>query len=290
MPDVHDETDLELYMIDETYYRICDELIDAIKAFYFDFKHYKGTYSQRKHLVLIPDKHCQHLPWESLGVIRGHPVSRMPSFVLLQERFKQPSQIQLSGCYCILNPSNDLPKTQKKFEHLFKDERHLVSGLIGIEPTSQEFLNGLADKDLFLYFGHGGTEKYVTGNELKSLSSKNKIPTVLLFGCSSGYLKPCGTFDPRGIAMDYLLAGRLDFNNYSPSVLGNLWDVTDVDIDRFAITLLQKWGLSDSKNNPVDLTEAVAIAREATELKYIVGAAPVTYGLPLFIIKRNCNN
>lgn len=134
----------------------------------------------------------------------------------------------------------------------------------------------------FRYFGHGGTEKYITGYDLDNLSKTKHIPPALLFGCSSGFLKPCGIFYPRGIALEYLLAGRFkSLSNNSPAVLGNLWDVTDGDIDRFAKNLLERWGIcSDSK---MDLVEAASLARAACQLPYIVGAAPVVYGLPLWI-------
>ena len=61
---------------------------------------------------------------------------------------------------------------------------------------------------------------------------------VVLMGCSSGKLQSVNTskstssssyytmhYEPEGIALSYLLAG-------APCVVGNLWDVTDRDIDR----------------------------------------------------------
>lgn len=97
----------------------------------------------------------------------------------------------------------------------------------------------------------------------------------MLFGCSSGYLKPNGVFDPDGIALQYLKAG-------SPLVLGNLWDVTDIDIDRFSTKLLDTWGLTTNKDGET-ISKATAISRFACNLKFIVGAAPIVYGLPFKI-------
>ena len=95
-----------------------------------------------------------------------------------------------------------------------------------------------------------------------------------MFGCSSGYLKDYGEFDSLGIAREYLDAG-------SPSVLGNLWDVTDVDIDKFALSLMEKTGLSTLPSSSQDLVSAANLSREACSLEFIVGAAPVVYGLPI---------
>jgi len=68
------------------------------------------------------------------------------------------------------------------------------------------------------------------------------------------------------------------FNNFSPAVVANLWDVTDKDIDLFLENLLKLW-LTQSKGR--DLADCVTEAREACKLNYLVGAAPVVYGLPL---------
>lgn len=64
----------------------------------------------------------------------------------------------------------------------------------------------------------------------------------------------------------------------SPLFLGNLWDVTDRDIDRYTEALLQGW-LGGGPGAP--LLYYVNQARQAPRLKYLIGAAPVAYGLPV---------
>lgn len=64
----------------------------------------------------------------------------------------------------------------------------------------------------------------------------------------------------------------------SPLFLGNLWDVTDRDLDRYTQALLQGW-LRAGSGAP--LLHYVAQARQAPRLKYLIGAAPVAYGLPV---------
>ena len=99
----------------------------------------------------------------------------------------------------------------------------------------------------------------------------------------------------------------------SPALVATLWDVTDKDIDRFSHALLKRWGLlpttstfpssstsrakgkgherttkateasgSDS-TGPVSLVEAAARGREACILRYLNGAAPVVYGIPVYL-------
>jgi separase len=65
-------------------------------------------------------------------------------------------------------------------------------------------------------------------------------------GCSSGTLHCKGGYAPQGAPLSYLFAG-------SPSVIANLWDVSDKDIDRFSKALLNSWlqeNFKASKNCP----------------------------------------
>jgi len=110
----------------------------------------------------------------------------------------------------------------------------------------------------------------------------------------------------------------------SPSLVANLWDVTDRDIDRLSEDVLKRlnldaahipsvstpnsasassavngqstsgWPTAEGLNGlttamgGISLTEglssvqAVALSREECKLKYLTGAAPVVYGLPMY--------
>lgn len=100
----------------------------------------------------------------------------------------------------------------------------------------------------------------------------------------------------------------------SPAMLATLWDVTDKDIDRFSQAVFRRWGLfaSDSyisekselkgghrkargkvaakKLSPMppepgttSLVGAVAQARDSCVLRYLNGAAPIVYGVPVYL-------
>ena len=104
--------------------------------------------------------------------------------------------------------------------------------------------------------GHAGGEQYLPGSKIKK-TTKCAIP--LLIGCSSGTLQNCGDFEPHGNVLNYLVAGwyvlhllnsvtpfaffHTNHRCSSPSIAGNLWDVTDKDIDRFSKTMLSHWGI-----------------------------------------------
>ena len=253
--------------------------------------------------------------------MKGQPISRLPSLLCLRQRILQQRSRQIEksdmkqadkglrirrqdGAF-ILNPAGDLANTQANFE----DKLQGLSGWEGIadkEPQEADFKEYLQNHDLFLYFGHGSGSQYIRSRTVKRL---DKCAVSLLMGCSSGALTEAGKFEPYGPPIDYMHAG-------CPALLANLWDVTDKDIDRFAQSVLEKWGLFEKEQQLVEslspvkkstrqkgkgkarevprvdqgerktsmsLDEAVAQSRDACILKYLNGAAPVIYGIPVFL-------
>ena len=77
---------------------------------------------------------------------------------------------------------------------------------------------------------------------------------------------------------------------FSPSLVGCLWDVTDGEIDRFCKALLESILEHNKKGKPTQrshhqssksLPAHVNSSRTACKLHWLVGAAPVVYGLPV---------
>jgi separase len=91
-------------------------------------------------------------------------------------------------------------------------------------------------------------------------------------GYSSGELVDDGDI---GVPYSCLGAG-------SVCVVGNLWNVTERDIDRFLMELLRTSVLTCS----CEIAEAVAVARQSCTLRYLTGAAPVVYGFLTFVHAR----
>lgn len=78
----------------------------------------------------------------------------------------------------------------------------------------------------------------------------------------------------------------------SPTLVANLWDVTDRDIDKLTQSVFDKMRLtpealrekpSESEMDGISIVRALAEAREVCKLKYITGAAPVVYGIPFYL-------
>ncbi len=213
----------------------------------------------------------------------------------------QSLQVSRYGGSWILNPGGDLTATQEKLEVPLQGLSGWES-IVQREPNEAEMKSCLEAHDLFLYFGHGSGGQYIRSRTIKKLE---RCAVALLMGCSSGALTEAGEFESYGTPMNYMQAG-------CPALLATLWDVTDKDIDRFSSRVLEQWGLFErpqpqsspvkksakqrgkskirdvesarnSEKVSVSLVEAVAKGRESCNLKYLNGAAPVVYGVPVYL-------
>ena len=220
-------------------------------------------------LIVVLDKHLHIFPWEVTGTFINTRLYRQPSYwhLLRSTRVRE----QLNCVSYVLNPGGDLKHTEQFFLEKLNSE---WKGIVGRAPGETEFLASLQHSDLFLYFGHGGGDAYVSGAKVRQLQ---EIAPSFLIGCSSGKMKTLGEFCPEGSFLNYLYAG-------CPTILVNLWDVTDKDIDKFTDDLFQRMGLWDQEDaQEADLARAINCSRASCFLKYANGAAPIVYGLPFSI-------
>jgi separase len=205
--------------------------------------------------------------------LRKCAVSRMPSLSFLAAPQQQPFAVDASNAFYILNPSNDLAATQAAFLQSFRQRGW--RGIAGVAPTSEQFLEALKAHDLFIYCGHNSGEQYLRRESIERKLEAVR-PVSLLMGCSSAALRDLGRYDPCGIVQSYLAAK-------CPAVAGNLFDVTDADIDRFLAAVLDKW-LAAGATPEASLAQCVADARDTCKLPYLVGSSPVVYGLPTITV------
>lgn len=288
----YDEIDFDMMAV---------ETLDSLRSHDEKGKKGQGIVDNQRHTILVLDKSLHSFPWESLECLSGSSISRMPSLHCVRQRILQMrddhgqtsensgySIDRTNGSY-ILNPGGDLKSTEKTLE---KPLSSLVgwTNIVQKEPTEEEFEEALATKDLLLYFGHGSGAQYIRGRTIRRLDS---CAVTFLMGCSSGTMTEAGEFEPYGTPWNYMHAG-------APALVATLWDVTDKDIDRFAKASFEEWGLlsktpgeGSKKSNlfgkngasqaRVGLDTAVSKSREACILKYLNGAAPVVYGVPVFL-------
>ena len=78
---------------------------------------------------------------------------------------------------------------------------------------------------------------------------------------------------------------------FSPTLVANMWDVTDRDIDKFTQSVIDKMKLvpshakrwDESRQGSTSVVAAVAQSRDVCKFKYLTGAAPVVYWIPFYL-------
>ncbi|XP_034726032.1 separin [Etheostoma cragini] len=250
----------------------CDQLLHAAVCRLTDREEPRG------HVVLILDKYLQKLPWESISILRSHSVSRMPSLhslvgLCIQKETDSQSilkqGVNTRQVFYVLDADANLGNSQDRFKEWFSSQLDW-DGVCGVAPNSGQLEEAVATKDLYIFVGHGAGARFL---DSQVVLKRQMRAASLLFGCSSAALAVRGDQEGQGIILNYLIAG-------CPFVLGNLWDVTDRDIDRFTKALLESW-LSAGSGAP--LLRYMGPSRQATHLKHLIGAAPVVYGLPIHL-------
>lgn len=262
----------------------------------------------RHPIVVVLDERLQALPWEGLPCLRGNAVTRVPAvpfvFSALEARWDReetstlrcspngtgkervgtepawlPSRdgLRLNRGFYVVDPEGNLPHTRQQLGPVFEGiERRLGwTGMEGSSPSEEDMSSALQNVDLFAYCGHGAGELLV-GRE--AVAGMTRCAAAILMGCSSGRLKGYGDFEPTGMASSYLVGG-------SPAVVANLWDVTDKDIDRFSCSLFDAFigGEDGTGGQALTLAHAVTAARSQCKMPFIVGYAPVCYGIPVSV-------
>ncbi|XP_014476012.1 PREDICTED: separin [Dinoponera quadriceps] len=266
--------------------------------------------AKRKTLVLIIDEHIDYIAFEAMEIIKNHPITRFPSLHIAYALFKEHENTIVDGCkiiqakedmgICIVNPSGNLHKMEKRLK-LFINFWLPQWKSYYTEPNEEMFEDALVNHDVLMYNGHGSGIQYLPGEDIEKTKVRS---TVLLFGCNSMKLLVIGgKYPPYGVANQYLIA-------CSPCLLGTLWEVTDVDIDKMTANFISSWIPSTSKkswaevdvnswtygsmkftkNAETNKTEmesemlrAVAKSKKACS-QYMTAAAIIVRGLPTKIV------
>jgi separase len=118
------------------------------------------------HMFLILDKNIQGLPWESMPILRGESVSRIPDMRFLLDRLDladhhrggknqgpavDRARVDPRKTFYVLNPAGDLTGTEGRFNDWLKEMKRVGwKGLTSQAPSEQQFLNALQTQDLVL--------------------------------------------------------------------------------------------------------------------------------------------
>jgi separase len=141
----------------------------ALSTFESDRRSESVLAQPEEHIFLVLDKHVQEIPWESLPILRGRAINRIPSARFLFERLdtqtssQQPPDenedavpqkqfVDVSNSCFILNAAGDLKQTQGRFGSWLHDmtESRGWKGIVNRHPTEMELAALLERHDLLL--------------------------------------------------------------------------------------------------------------------------------------------
>ncbi|CAL1536761.1 unnamed protein product, partial [Lymnaea stagnalis] len=229
-------------------------------------------------VVLVLDKTLNKLPWESMPEMLSETVSRVPSLssllaLLTLHKQKKDSSfrcgVKRDSVVALVDPETNLSNAVNVLLPQIQGFKGW-SCLAQKAPTVANLKDFLTNYDLYLYSGHGWGNQFVGGDDLQMFHAK---AVAVVMGCSSGRLDYKPRLDGDGGPLYFLLAG-------CPTVMGNLWVVTDKDIDKFTLKLVTEWMAQD---RPVPLSDLLKQARQVCRLVGLNGFAPVIYGLPIMM-------
>uniref|UniRef100_A0A1I7TKI6 separase n=2 Tax=Caenorhabditis tropicalis TaxID=1561998 RepID=A0A1I7TKI6_9PELO len=291
----------EMHKTDESFVRSLPTYHRMANGFLYEDKKNNKTAlkSVKKYTYLLICPHLSQFCWERLPIFEDFPyvgrqvsihslfsqlealrsqekqvTSRNQQYMVSLIDFQIPLQIDVQNAYYVLDPENNLGETKRRmmdYINKFKWE-----GTVGEAPNSKIITTALSKCDAFFYFGHGSGSAVMPRSLIKQ-STCNAIS--LLMGCGSVRTIPQALgFDGKSALHDYAMAK-------CPLIVGCLWTVTDGEIDRFLMRMVDDCFQKTRVRNGIDklrqLSEAMHEARSQAKLKYLTGAAVVMYGLPV---------
>jgi len=209
----------------------------------------------KEKILLIVDEDVANFPFES---VFDRPSIRILPRIL----FRSFQSNKIKSIYYLLDPANNLSSTRKIFSKflLQKSSKNILNTIKGVEgrPLDISESQTLSNNDLFIYIGHGTGKKYfnIFGYD----------PRILfLFGCSSCRLLTVKNFKSNGFLLKHMRKNRI--------IIGNLWDVTDRDLDKFTLAFLEDFF------DKLPILESIHKRKNVCKLKYLNSAAVVVYGV-----------
>ncbi|KAL9237436.1 hypothetical protein vseg_011984 [Gypsophila vaccaria] len=225
--------------------------------------------------------------------------------------------------FYLLNPSGDLSCTQAEFEDWFRSQN--IQGMSGAAPSTTDWTTALESHDLFLYFGHGSGAQYMPSEKVKKVENCAAALLMGCCSGTlnlSGHYPPVGAplsyilaGAPIVIANLWEVTDR-DIDRFAKTMLKSFMEERSMSstgciqcsllAEEFeSMNVDEKRGnpkRGRGKKKPTKTTPDVASgycfkhklragyfvsqARKACKLPYLIGAAPVCYGVPTGIRKK----
>ena len=211
--------------------------------------------------------------------------------------------------------SADLPTTEATFTRVLP-ALQLTNGTTGLSPTPASFLASLSS-DLFLYLGHGSGVQYIPSSLVEAKASPG---VALLMGCSSGRLKGSQSRVRRLGVGDGADGGRREGGRREPVGRDGHGEIdrfaikalelitgrsasrkeerrrTDEKVgkavagkgkalakgkEKASMAKAESVVESVASGDVQTISEVVRDSRAACKLRYLMGASPVVFGMPV---------
>ncbi|XP_050353492.1 uncharacterized protein LOC126775525 [Nymphalis io] len=194
--------------------------------------------AKRNPVILIVDEMLDTFPWETLPIINQQPVSRIENIHFLYMLYKVHEDRIVDGYFkanadvgrYIINPEKNLERMELRMSSFVQYWCPSWSGHVGHAPPPERFVRDLADADVFLYCGHG--DGVAGGGGGAGVERACGRAAALLAGCGSVRLARPPARAPAAAAHHHLHVAAC------PLVLGMLWEVTDLEVDKAVTALL----------------------------------------------------
>ncbi|KAF9417442.1 hypothetical protein HW555_005445 [Spodoptera exigua] len=153
-------------------------------------------------------------PWETLHILNQHPVCRMENIHFLYYLYKTgyyAAKCEI-GRY-VINPEKNLDRMENRMTSFVEYWCPTWKGHVGEAPSPADFISHISEADVFLYCGHGDGCQLAAGGA--GVEAAAGAALVVLAGCG-------------------------------PMVVGMLWEVTDLEVDKVISTLVSLYVPSDA--------------------------------------------
>ncbi|PZC82604.1 hypothetical protein B5X24_HaOG210048 [Helicoverpa armigera] len=276
-----------------------------------DNDEWAGLKKAKRHpVILIVDEMLDTFPWETLPILNQHPVSRMENIHFLYYLYKIHESKIVDGYFAakcdvgryVINPEKNLDRMENRMTSFVEYWCPEWKGHVGEPPSPADFIAHLSEADVFLYCGHGDGCQLAARGGGAGVEQARGSALCVLSGCGSVRLAAPAPRAPPAAAHHHLHIAAC------PMVVGMLWEVTDLEVDKVVSTLLSlyvpseaplpwqsvgkaKWSnkildtTSEQKGQMIqerDILRAVCRARGSTNYAMIASSV-VARGLPVRI-------
>lgn len=173
--------------------------------------------------------------------------------------------------FYVLNPEKNLVRTEKRILEYIQRNIPDAEGIRNRVPLPMEAEQAILSHRIFMYFGHGGGEKFFAPRNLRKITKDNteaRTKSIFLFGCSSAKISGFTMYNTHSTCISYMHIPVVK------NVVGALWDITDKDLDITSI------GIMDAiRKGQEPISMALNRLKRECKLKYLNGAALVLYGI-----------